>query len=374
MVPAIPLDLPAIFSLLGVAQALLLAFVLLTNKRGNRTANRFLAGIAVVLSITVGATILSYAHYFQVYPHLSRISHPFDFLSGPLLYLYIRSLISREPLRKKDLLHFVPAVAAFLYLVPFYLETAEYKRSLLPLPTWYYVRSALVITQFLTYLVLIAIMVVRFSRKVERQGSAYDRAVLFQVRVFVISFFALWVVAIIRFAIDFAFPSFIRQTFLVLPIAATAIAYMMAYLGLRNPEAITGSETPPEKKYEKSTLTPERAERYLQKLQHAMASDKLYTDGDLTLQKLSAQLSIPAQHLSQIVNERLNQNVIDFINRYRIEEAKRRLLDPELSHLSILAIAEDVGFNSKSSFNAVFKKTTNLTPSEYRKSAVPAND
>jgi AraC-like DNA-binding protein len=99
-----------------------------------------------------------------------------------------------------------------------------------------------------------------------------------------------------------------------------------------------------------------------------MEPEKIYTDGDLTIQKLAAKLSIPVQHLSQVVNEQLNQNILDFINKHRVEEAKRRLLDPASKHLSILAIAEDVGFNSKSAFNAVFKKHTKTTPSEFRKS------
>jgi len=161
-----------------------------------------------------------------------------------------------------------------------------------------------------------------------------------------------------------------NQTVLILPLGLTIIVYVLAYLGLRNSEVLTGrNDAPAAKKYEKSTLTPERAERYLQRLQHAMEREKIYTDGDLTLQKLATKLSIPVQHLSQVVNEHLQQNILEFINAHRVEEAKRRLLDPERKHLSILAIAEDVGFNSKSSFNAVFKKHTNLTPSEFRKMA-----
>ena len=155
---------------------------------------------------------------------------------------------------------------------------------------------------------------------------------------------------------------------MILPLGLTILVYVLAYLGLRNPEVLTGDKEPQAaKKYEKSTLTPDRAEKYLQRLRHAMEPEKLYTDGDLTLQKLATKLPIPVQHLSQVVNEHLQQNILDFINAHRVEEAKRRLLDPEKKHLSILAIAEDVGFNSKSSFNAVFKKYTNLTPSEFRK-------
>jgi AraC-like DNA-binding protein len=132
------------------------------------------------------------------------------------------------------------------------------------------------------------------------------------------------------------------------------------------PEAAAAEPEPPAPKYERSTLTPERAERYLKRLREVMESERPYADGELTLQKLAGRLSIPAQHLSQTVNGRLNQSFTDFVNAYRVAEAKRMLTDPRLRHYSVLAIAEEVGFNSKSSFNAVFKKQTGLTPSEFR--------
>lgn len=364
------LNLPAVLSILGVGQALLLALVLLTIQRGNRTANRILAAIVVTISVSVSASILSNTHYFQIYPHLSRINHPFDFLGGPLLFLYIRALTARNSVfGKKTLLHFVPAVLVLLYLTPFYLQSWEFKHSSLPSATWYYVRSALVIIQFLIYLVLIISMLLRYSQRVRNRSTPAERAVLLQVRFLVISFLSLWVLGILRYGIDLRYPAYSTQTVWLLPLAVTAVLYALAYFGLRRSEVLIGidDQLPPEKKYERSTLTPERSQRYLGKLQHAMESEKAYIDGDLTIQKLAAKLSIPVQHLSQVVNEQLNQNILDFINKHRVEEAKRRLLDPTSKHLSILAIAEDVGFNSKSAFNAVFKKHTKTTPSEFRK-------
>jgi AraC-like DNA-binding protein len=357
-----------ILCLLGVGQALLLALVLLTIRRGNVTANRLLAAVAVTISIGVSATLLSSTRYFLIYPHLARINHPFDFLGGPLLFLYVRCLITKSKLTQKDWLHFVPAMLVAIFLIPYYLQSREYKLATLSSVDWYYTRSALVITQFLIYLFLIVIILVRYSRTLKKQPSSYEPAVLVQIRFLVISFIVLWFIAIARYALDVRFPSYMGHTNLVLPLGLTIIVYVLAYLGLRNSEVLTGSGGPGVvKKYEKSTLTTERAQKYLQRLHHAMEPEKLYTDGNLTLQKLATKLSIPAQHLSQVVNEHLKQNILDFINAHRVEEAKRRLLDPERKHLSILAIAEDVGFNSKSSFNAVFKKHTNLTPSEFRK-------
>jgi AraC-like DNA-binding protein len=169
-----------------------------------------------------------------------------------------------------------------------------------------------------------------------------------------------------------------RYTNVALPFGATLIIYAMAYLGLRKPEALRGAEdgdaarpaepsSAPAKKYEKSTLTSERAEAYLKRLLGVMERERPYTDGDLTLPKLATRLSISPHHLSQLINERLNQNFFDFVNAYRVEEAKRQLRDDAKSHYTLLAIAEEVGFNSKSAFNAAFKKQTHTTPSDYRK-------
>src|SRR5436190_5089885 len=177
------ITLPAVLCFLGVAQALLLVLALLTIKRGNLTANRILAAFSFSASVSVSATILSNLHYFQIYPHLSRINHPFDFLGGPLLYLYVRALTDRSfVFSKKTLLHFVPAALVVLYLTPFYLQSWEYKHANLPNKNWYYVRSALVITQVFVYLVLTIVMLVRYSSRVRTQSNSAERSILFQVR------------------------------------------------------------------------------------------------------------------------------------------------------------------------------------------------
>ena len=98
-----------------------------------------------------------------------------------------------------------------------------------------------------------------------------------------------------------------------------------------------------------------------------MSEKKPYLENELTLAKLAEMLSVPQHHLSQILNEKLNQNFFDFVNNYRIQEAKKLLVSPDGGLLTILAIAEEVGFNSKSAFNNAFKKVTNTTPSEFRK-------
>ena len=361
----------AALDLLGVAQALLLASVLLSVKRGNRTANRLLAALLIAIAISVGGTTLSHTQFVVLFPHLRKIQQPFYYLGAPLLFLYIRVLISRKSvLQKKDLLHFIPFGLCVLYMMPYFLQSSDAKLNLISIfngRPWYIVKSAVLLFQFLIYLILIVSTIVAYSRRVKNQTSTADKAILNQARFVVIAFLALWVFGVLSYVLNIRYPSY-RVADLIVPVGLSAFVYALGYIGLRKPEVVTGTDDlpPPAKKYEKSTLTLERGDAYLKRLLDLMEKERPYRDGDLTLQKLAKTLAISPHHLSQMINEQLNQNFFDFINLYRIEEAKRMLVDPTRKHYSILAISEEVGFNSKSAFNAAFKKHTHMTPSEYR--------
>ena len=102
------------------------------------------------------------------------------------------------------------------------------------------------------------------------------------------------------------------------------------------------------------------------KLLTIMEKEKLYLDTSLTIHSLANQLNSNSKYLSQLINNDLKKNFVLFVNEYRIREAKRLLLDKSNNNITIESIGYDVGFKSKSAFNAVFKKITNQTPSEFR--------
>ncbi|NQY31110.1 MAG: AraC family transcriptional regulator [Flavobacteriaceae bacterium] len=102
------------------------------------------------------------------------------------------------------------------------------------------------------------------------------------------------------------------------------------------------------------------------KLLTIMEKEKLYLDASLTIHSLANQLNSNSKYLSQLINNDLKKNFVLFVNEYRIREAKRLLLDKSNNNITIESIGYDVGFKSKSAFNAVFKKITNQTPSEFR--------
>ncbi len=366
----------AALALLGVAQALLLASVLLSIKRGNQTANRLLAAFVIVIAIGLGGATLASGPFILIYPHLLKVQDPFFLIGAPLLFLYIRTLITRRAWSgKKDLLHFIPFGLSLLFLLPFYFQSSEAKvfsvGSYFPFwQRWSYIKSTTLLVQFVVYLSLVARMLAAYTRRLKPESSPADKAVLFQVRFMLATLTAIWVIGSLKFVLTLLYPAYDTATVdMIVPASLSLFVYAMGYIGLRKPEVVTGRDNlpPPAKRYEKSTLTIERGDAYLRRLLDLMEKERPYTDGDLTLQKLAKALAMPPNHLSQIINEQLNQNFFDFINLHRIEEAQRMLLDPARKHYSILAISEEVGFNSKSAFNAAFKKHTDMTPSEFRK-------
>jgi AraC-like DNA-binding protein len=118
------------------------------------------------------------------------------------------------------------------------------------------------------------------------------------------------------------------------------------------------------KKYEKSNLSVAVAEKNLKKLEMFMREEKPYLSPELTLVGLSEMLATPRNQLSQILNEYKKQSFNDFLNSYRIEEAKC-LLSGSSNPVNVLRVAFDSGFNSKTTFYRVFRKTTGVTPTEY---------
>jgi AraC-like DNA-binding protein len=178
------------------------------------------------------------------------------------------------------------------------------------------------------------------------------------------------------------------------PLAVSIFVYAVGYLGLRQPEIfelpirrdepsrktpipapagtsladVQGAGPDAAAGYEKSGLTPAQAGAAMRQLLRVMEEKKPYRRSLLTLQELADEMAISAHNLSEVINTQAGKNFYDFVNRYRVEEVMRRLQDPRSDHLTLLAIAAESGFNSKSTFNAFFRKTTGLTPSQYRAS------
>lgn len=141
--------------------------------------------------------------------------------------------------------------------------------------------------------------------------------------------------------------------------------YFIAF-GLMNKKSdiLPKSDT---QKYRNSNLNEDLIKRYKSELKHAMEVDKMYLNNKLSIHEVSKKLNIPRQYISEVLNVHMNTSFQDYVNKYRVDEFVNRLQNVQNEHLTLLGIANDVGFNSKSSFNATFKKFKGLTPTQFKK-------
>jgi TolB-like protein/AraC-like DNA-binding protein/lipoprotein NlpI len=136
---------------------------------------------------------------------------------------------------------------------------------------------------------------------------------------------------------------------------------------------IIGKETafnPPERKYKKTLFDKKQLKKYKHQLESLMSDEKPYLDPSLTLRDLAQMMEIPPNHLSQLLNEGFDKNFAEYVNTHRLKTFKSKAADPAQQHLTILALAFESGFNSKTVFNTFFKKMMGITPSAYWKEVV----
>lgn len=367
--------------LLGATQGLFLTVLLLT-KPVNKEANKLLAYLIVSYTAFIVEQALAGTPITREYPHLLGLAQGAVFLQGPLHFLYARTLItSRRPAAREVLKHLIPFALFYLYfLLPFYLRSGAEKIAFMEaiaergLTPALQVASWGVLLQGLVYMTLTLRLLRRHGESIKERLSSIEEINLSWLKAITVLTLVIWIVGVfIEILQTFGLDDPVRTT---VPIAITLLIYVMGYLGLRQPEIFSETmerraEAAPEpgKKYQRSGLSRDRAEALHSRLIDLMEGERPFTDSSLKLGHLARSAGMSPNHLSQVINELRGQNFYDFVNRYRIEEAKRIILDPNRSNMTMLSIAYAVGFNSKSAFNTAFKKHTGTTPSKFEASA-----
>ena len=363
----------AFLCVLGIVQAILLGAVLFFAKN-NRNANRLLAAFSWVVAIWVSASVMRSSGLYHRFPHISYVVDPFFFCALPILFLYVRALLSGQPLTRRDAWHFAPAVVVALYLLPWHTQPPEVKQLVLrdalpggPYASWFYIKAGALLVQGVGYISAIFWISYRHAKTVDRPMRA-ARAYVFRNARFAIGVLVVfWIAGILRVLQFFGYVDrFGLQENLILPFMVTVLVYLVCYSALRHPERLYGPEDPA-RKYERSGLSPEAAKAGLERLTTCMDAQKPYLDGGLTLQQLGEKVGLAPNHLSQIVNDTWKMGFQEFLNSYRVKAAESRLLDPTARERTVLEIAYEVGFNSKSAFNAAFQRHRGMTPTEFRR-------
>lgn len=353
-----------IIFLFAAGQGFFLSVLLLAHKTSRQKGNHYLALIVLLFSFSLVHYVTYWMGLLGTYPHFIASSDTFIFLYGPLMFLYIyKFAYNKSP--KYNFIHFLPFLIFLLISLPFYLSSGPEKIKQIqaiikdPNHVYRYLRIAMDILANVHILIYCGVLFYMV-----RKESLFSKS-------FVLYIF----LSFAGFALSFANYYILSYAGLIRPIYDYAISFAMAffiytigYMGYRQPYASEEkSKMESKSKYENSTLKHVQAKRCVEALQKLMEEEKIFLENDLKIKDVADKLSVSVHHLSQAINENLGQSYSDFINSYRIKEAQKRLLYPEYENLKIIAVAYDVGFNNKASFNTNFKKFTGMSPSEYRK-------
>lgn len=360
---------------IGIFTALFF-FILLLNKKKKSLPDKILSVWMLVIGIHLTSTYIYAEGYWFTYPHLIGITVPFPFFYGPMLYLYVKySIRGDHRLRRTDYLHFLPVVLSYMYLTRFYFfYTAEEKKLvdrgvIDDFSTFSNILVVAFIVSAIAYAIFSYRLLNRYKRLIEDNFSNTERINLNWLKGFiwgvVIIFITVTIVLVSRDVLEVPYPfnpEFIFYSMIVFAILS------LGYFGIRHENIFTDHvviKTDQKLKgtYKSSSLKEDMATDKHKSLLELMNAEKPYLEPDLTLNTLADRLEISPHHLSQIINQFENQNFNDFVNKYRVEEFIDRAAKNR--HYSFLALALDSGFNSKSTFNAVFRKHKGATPSQF---------
>lgn len=383
--------------LLGAAHGLFLALALVNVKGGNTLAHRLLTLLTVTFSVDLGVDFLRESYYLTQFPKLNFVEDITSFLYGPLVYLYVSALTSKGDFHFSGgkWVHFLPFAASILLLIPFINLSDDHVRELIysnadvddSMGLWIIgglLVDLLPIPLIGFYLVLSFRKLSRHRRDIRDYFSSIERISLTWLRNLLMALLVLFLIYMLALFFSRYF-GFDKEAEGILNIATIIVIYTIGYMGIRQPiifsstktsattipdlpeKSIEDSNQQERKKYEKSALNADMSKALLEVLQHTMADEKPYLESQLTLNQLAERVGVSTNYLSQIINEQTGSHFFDYINQHRVEAAKMLLADPTQTRTSILTVAMEVGFNSKSAFYTAFRKHAGLTPSQFRK-------
>ncbi len=339
----------------------------LVCKHQNRRANPFLSLLVLGFSLWLCDTFFRIANVYAQNPNYYFLPIYFSLAFGPLTYFYTQALTKRSfTFRRKDLLHFLPVViqlSVYLYLQG---QDYAYRRWFwleVHRPYTYDFEFFLSLISLFFYLLFSIRLVRQYQHWIKNQYSEISRISLHWMTLYLSllsSLTILWLIdALLRELLTF----YSDQPFSALAMGIAVL--VLAAGGILQPDltaqGIDDAEPIPTEK-------PPIDNKLLNQIVHAMEKDQYFLDPDLSLKQFAQALDLPARQVSMHINQGLDQTFIDFVNHYRVEKVKKHLIQDDLYNLSLLGIALDSGFVSKSTFNRVFKKHTGKSPSEYQKS------
>jgi len=347
-----------------------LSMVYLLIKNENRKSNILFSLFLFSISTILLSYYWDYINFYISYPEFLLLKDYLYLLSFPLFYFSVVASVNKEfKFEIIHLLNLLPFVIFTLFTVSFYLSGHDFMVDAVITIKNYKTSGVYGIQDILLSQVLNSIAIIylilsyrqikkyyqttntKLKNKESHIKAGTEKIIL-----------GLLTIILIEAFIDL-FHRYYYNEF-VTPFLFTLFFYGVIFLGLKQSGFLGVSKF---KKYKFFNLTPEKSYEVVKNLLFLMEKEKVYLDSSLSLPQLAKELKMPPYQLSQIINEQFEQNFFNFVNKFRIEESKRKLTNNLNKSENISEIAFSVGFNSLSAFNSAFKKFTNCSPSEFKK-------
>jgi putative ABC transport system permease protein len=349
---------------LGLALAALLWF----TQKVNKVANRFLA-LALIAIVLFIARILAIDIGLEVYiPHWSWVPLQFLLGIGPLIFFYVLKLTRpKYKFRLRDLSHFIPL------LLELSIQLLEVKESIVTGAATYHTLVFHQLNQLLQILAFISViaylyasrkLIEKFYRHLKFNNGDRYRYEMRWLHHLLTGFAILWVCWVFYAAIDYFYYHYQLSShayyplylfLVILSFSAAVMAYFRPETGFMPAASPLLKSAPPAELKQKGAW-----------LKKALKAKAYYQDPELNLRSLAEKLNLHPNELSRIINTVLKKSFNDFVNEYRVAEVVRKMHDPGFDHLTLLGIAFESGFNSKTTFNRTFKEITGKSPTEYK--------
>lgn len=337
---------------------------LILDKKKNTTANRFLALLIFCLCMTFTPYMLDNSVWHE-YRWLAWLPFSFSYWIGPALFFYVKTLtVPNFRLNKTHFWHFSPIVLNYLHSVYHVLPIRGN-----PFPMFHHVSELLesgAVVSILIYMWISHRNISHFQKRLLHNVSNIDLINLGWIKMII------WVVSgmfgFILIYLIVSTTAFGKESMglwnaqkEILLIGYSIVLYWVSISGYKQSPVAAIIEMD-----STNEILPKKEVTKIQLLDENMKHNHLYRNPELSLELLSKTTGIPPRTISNLINNHLNLNFYQFVNDYRIEEVKTRLVDPKFSHWKILNIAMDAGFNSKASFNRIFKHATGVSPKVYK--------
>jgi AraC-like DNA-binding protein len=369
--------------IIGSIQAFIFLLLLLTKKQ-KLVADKILAVWFAVIALHLLIRYIYSAGYISYLPHLLGTHIGFPLLYGPLLLIYVESLTNKnQRIPKINALHFIPFIVVIVASFPLLFQTAEYKLDIINGNIEYKkFYLPIIMMQLLTgpvYVVWVLLKIKRHKSQIGQLFSYTEKIELKWLKNLTISLAAVWFIIFVVYIIWELFDvAFDFEKELIIYTGVTVFVFFIGFKGLKQSPAFSvysgfGKEQTDNDGLRDSSSginkefkSEDYSKQEVEKLIKHMDEKKPYLEEKLMLSDIAHELGMRQYKLTKLINDEFKMNFFNFINSYRIEEVKKQLINPKNNNFTVLAIAFDCGFSSKASFNRIFKKMMNQTPSEYR--------